>query len=84
LASGWFAKAGAVLEQWDTTALFRRVRRRAARAVKPGGLNVKECDRADRSCFEMRINRESRLEKILWPAKSMRVKALPAKGKRPV
>ncbi len=57
------AKAGAIPEQWDTTALFRRVCRLAARAVKPGGLNVKECDRADYTCFEMRINRESRLEK---------------------
>jgi hypothetical protein len=37
LASGWFAKVGAVLAQWDTTVLFRRVCRRAARAVKPGG-----------------------------------------------
>jgi hypothetical protein len=31
------ARVCAILAQWDTTALFRRVCRRAARAVKPGG-----------------------------------------------
>lgn len=83
LASGRFAKAGAVLEQWDTTALFRRVRRRATRAVKPGGSNVKECDRADRSCFEMRINRESRPENPQVGEVDTR-QALPAEANRPM
>jgi hypothetical protein len=51
------------LKQQNTTALFRRNCRRAARSAKPGCPNVKECDRADYTCFEMRINRESRLKK---------------------
>jgi DNA primase len=34
---GWFTKASGVLEQWNASALFRRVCRLPSGAVKPGG-----------------------------------------------
>jgi hypothetical protein len=51
--------------------------RRGSGTVGHGGLNVKECGRADPSCFDMLTNGESRLEKIPWLAKSMHGKGLP-------